>query len=183
MKKIYYVTENEMKIAVARNSLEPHGFEVEQIKMETPEIQDINPSEVAKYSAKYAAEKLGKPVIKCDAGFSIEVLNGFPGAFLKYFNQCLSAEKICHLYQAESNRRANFIDALAYCEPGKEPVCFVSNTYGTMIDEPRGKSKYAIEPIFVPQGYQKTLAEMTKEDVVDLWSNSRYEQLVSFLKS
>ena len=64
MKKITYVTGNWAKIASAKQALEPLGYEVENIKMETPEIQADDVTEVSKYSAKWAAEKLNKAVLK-----------------------------------------------------------------------------------------------------------------------
>ena len=59
MKKITYVTSNWAKIASAKQALEPLGYEIDNIKMETPEIQADDVNEVSKYSAKWAAEKFG----------------------------------------------------------------------------------------------------------------------------
>ena len=64
MKKVTYVTGNWAKIASAKQALEPLGFEVDNIKMETPEIQADDVTEVSKYSAKWACEELNTPVIK-----------------------------------------------------------------------------------------------------------------------
>ena len=57
MKKITYVTGNWAKIDSARQILEPLGYTVDNIKIETPEIQADDVSEVAKYSAKWACEE------------------------------------------------------------------------------------------------------------------------------
>lgn len=51
-KKITYVTGNWAKIQSARQALEPLGYEIDNVKMETPEIQADDVSEVAKFSAK-----------------------------------------------------------------------------------------------------------------------------------
>jgi XTP/dITP diphosphohydrolase len=71
MKKITYVTGNLSKVAGARQVLEPLGYQVDNIKMDTPEIQADDVSEVAKYSAKRAAEKLNIPVLKNDSGLFV----------------------------------------------------------------------------------------------------------------
>ena len=81
MKKITYVTGNIAKIASARQVLEPLGFEIDNIKMDTPEIQADDVVEVSKYSAKWAAEKLNTPVLKNDSGLFVESFNGFPGVY------------------------------------------------------------------------------------------------------
>lgn len=51
MKKIIYVTGNWAKLASAKQALEPLGYEIDNIKMETPELQANDVKEVAKYSA------------------------------------------------------------------------------------------------------------------------------------
>ena len=87
MKKITYVTGNWAKIASAKQALEPIGYEVDNVKMETPEIQANDVTEVAKYSAKWAAEELGVPVIKNDTGLFLKYYNSknYQNLFLKYF--------------------------------------------------------------------------------------------------
>ena len=67
-KKITYVTGNIAKIESAKQILEPLGYTVDNIKMETPEIQADDVSEVAKYSVQWACEKLNKSVLKNDSG-------------------------------------------------------------------------------------------------------------------
>lgn len=62
MKKITYVTGNWAKIDSARQILEPLGFTVDNIKMETIEIQADDVEDVAKYSASWACQKLNCPV-------------------------------------------------------------------------------------------------------------------------
>ena len=58
LKKITYITGNRLKIESAKYALEPLGFEVDNQKLEIPEIQADDVSEVAMYSAKMAAEEL-----------------------------------------------------------------------------------------------------------------------------
>jgi XTP/dITP diphosphohydrolase len=74
LKKITYVTGNWAKLASAKQALEPLGYEVDNIKMETPEIQADDVTEVSKYSAKWAAEELGIPVLKNDSGLFVNAL-------------------------------------------------------------------------------------------------------------
>ena len=68
----------------AKNFLEPLGFEIDNEKMDTIEIQSDFVEEVAKYSVKWASEKLKKNVMKVDTGIMIEALNGFPAAYTHY---------------------------------------------------------------------------------------------------
>lgn len=182
IKSVNFVTRNSLKVEVAKNSLSKYGINVEQLNIDTPEIQSTNTEEVVKYSVKFAAEKTQKPVIKVDVGLHIEALNGFPGPFVKFINQWLNADQLSKLFKGEKNKKAYFIDALGYCEPGKEPVCFVSRTYGNMIDSPKGTGGSMVDSLFIPDGYIKTIAELSKEEFLKLFDNDRYSQLAKYLK-
>lgn len=65
-------------------ALEPLGYEIDNIKIETPEIQADDVTEVSKFSAKWAAERLNKPVLKNDSGLFVNALNGFPGVYTHF---------------------------------------------------------------------------------------------------
>ena len=182
-KTVFLVTGNSKKVQVAKYAMDKYGLDVEQLAMDTPEIQSASIEEVAKYSVKIAAEAANKAVIKGDFGMHIEALNGFPGPFVKFINKWFSTDKFIKLYKEEPNRRAYFIDALGYCEPGKEPVCFVTNSYGTLLDTPRGDNGNMVDSLFVPEGFDKTLAEMTHEESLKFWGNDRYSQLADHLKN
>lgn len=184
MKKIIYlVTGNLNKVEIAKHSLGAYDIAVEQLAIDTPEIQSSDTEEVAKYSVKYAAEKTGKPVIKGDFGMFIESLNGFPGPFVKFINKWLKADNFIQLYKNEKNKKAHFIDALGYCEPGKHPLCFTTNTKGILIETSRGENGNMVDSLFVPEGFNKTIAELSKEESLKLWNNDRYSKLAGFLNN
>ena len=119
MKKITYVTGNWYKIMCARSILEPLGFEVDNIKMETTEIQANNVEDVAMYSAKEASDKLKCDVLKNDTGLYVEALGGFPGPYTHYVDEKLGEDGLLKLLKGVDNRNACFIEAFAYCEYGK----------------------------------------------------------------
>lgn len=181
--KIRFVTNNKLKTKIARHSLSSFGILVEQVKLNLPEIQSDSVEEIAIHSAKTACEMIGKPIIVGDTGFFIEFLNGFPGPYIKYINSKLRALQFAQLYTDVVNPKAYFFDVLSYCEPGKEPMCFFSKTYGHLLSAPKGYSDQMIESLFVPQHYSKTLAEMSEREQVQLWSNDRYVQLARHLQT
>ena len=109
MKEITYVTGNWAKILSARQILEPLGFEVEQVKLEVPELQDDLIENVAKYSAKWASDELKCDVLKNDSGLCIDALNGFPGPYTHYVDDTLGEDGILKLLAGEENRKAHFV--------------------------------------------------------------------------
>ena len=106
MRTITYVTGNWAKIESAKHALEPLGFEVDNIKMETPEIQAEDVIEVSKYSAKWAAEKLNKPVLKNDSGLFVNALKGFPGVYTHYADDTIGEDGLLKLMDGLEDRTA-----------------------------------------------------------------------------
>ena len=182
MKKITYVTGNWYKIMCARSILEPLGFEVDNIKMETTEIQANNVEDVAMYSAKEASDKLKCDVLKNDTGLYVEALGGFPGPYTHYVDEKLGEDGLLKLLKGIDNRNACFIEAFAYCEYGKDPVVFKSITKGRIATEKSGIYGWSWDFIFIPDGYDKTMGNSPDEERCYIWNTDAYAELVKFLK-
>lgn len=180
---ITYVTGNSYKVELAKRILGPHGVNVLQKKIHCPEIQDDDITNVSKYSAKYAANELNMPVIKNDSGLIVEALKGFPGPYTSYIEDTITEVGLLKLMQSETNRKACFIEVISYCEPGKEPVSFVSYTTGTIATELRGTYGWSFDKLFIPEGKTKTLAEFEDDERWKFWSDDAYLQLEKYLKS
>ena len=183
MKKITYVTGNWAKIKSARQLLEPLGFEIDNVKMETTEIQADTVEEIAMHSAKEASETLKCDVLKNDTGFCVEALNNFPGPYAKYVDQTVGEDAILKLLEGEENRKAYFIESVAYCEYGKEPVVFNSITKGTIAKEKYGQYGWSWDFIFIPDGQTKTLANFPDDERFKLWNTDAYAKLSEYLKN
>lgn len=181
-KSVTFVTGNWAKLATAKKSLEPLGYEVLNIKMETPEIQADDVVEVAKYSAKWACEKLNKPVMKMDCGLFIESLKGFPGVYTHYADDTIGEDGILKLMEGKKNRKAYFKDALAYCEPGCEPVVFEGYTRGSIDTKKSGKYGWTWDFIFIPEGQEKTFGCFPDDERWDLWNLDSYVDLAKYLE-
>lgn len=185
-KTLVFVTGNSYKFEVGKTVLGKAGINLVQEKLETPEIQSVDVSEIAKYSAKWAAEKLGKPIILTDAGYYIEALNGFPGPFIKYINKWLTSDDLLKLMQGKTNRKVTVKMCLAYCEPKKEPVIFTSEALGTISKKAVKTDKQGSTPIneiFIPQGFDKVETEISREQMVEFWSKKEtyWRKLIEYL--
>lgn len=180
--KITYVTGNWAKIKSARQVLEPLGFEIDNIKMDCPELQLDSIEEVAKNSSKWASEKLNMNVLKNDCGLVVPALKGFPGPYTHYADDTIGEEGLLKLMEGVEDRRAYFFDCLAYTEVGKEPVCFCSITNGTIAKKKSGTYGWSWDFIFIPDGQEKTFACFDDEIRFSLWNNSAYLELAEYLK-
>jgi len=114
--RIIFVTGNRTKFNIASNILNNYGIELIQKETKTPEIQSRNGTEVANFSAKYAALKLKDAVIKTDVSYEIPALNNFPGPFVKFVNEWLTAKDILALMKNKRDRRLNIAEYLVYVD-------------------------------------------------------------------
>ena len=180
--KINYVTGNELKVKLASKVMSKYGIEVVQKNIETPEIQSLDCKEVAEYSAKYAADLLGEPVFKNDSGFCIDELDGFPGALARWAEETLKAEGIVKLLEGKENRNCHWVEVLSYCEPGKDPVSFQSDTYGTISEKIVLGRGYEYDKIFIPLNETRTFSQMSEEEQIDTFDTDAYIKLCEYVK-
>ena len=181
MKKITLVTGNVAKLISARQFLEPYGIKVDNEKIETTEIQSDSIEEIAAFSAKEASEKLKCTVLKNDTGFCIEALGGFPGPYTHYVMDKIGTDGILKLMEGIEDRKAYYKEAFAYCEYGKEPVIFTAITSGRLATKKSGKYGMRIDPIFIPDGHKKTMANYNDDERFKLWNTSAYDEIAKYV--
>ena len=167
MKKLVYLTTNPHKVEEANEFFgKKYGFNLEIVNpdFEIIEIQSDNCAEVAAFSVKYAADKLGYVVLKSDSGLYIDALGGLPGPYNHYFDKQIGIEKFLELLKNEDNRKARLEHCFAYCEPGEEPIVFVGGGEGTISYEAKGNRGSWHDKFYIPNGKTKTLSELRDID-------------------
>ncbi len=167
MKKLIYLTTNPYKVNEANKFFkEKYGFDLEIVnpEFEILETQAKTCSEVAAFSAKYAADKLGYAVLKSDTGLYLDALGGLPGPYNAYFDKQIGAEKFLDLIKNETNRTARLEHCFAYCEPGEEPIVFSGGGIGKISYELKGNIGRWHDFFFIPDGEEKTLSELRELD-------------------
>lgn len=180
--KVYFITENKKKIDRANKICEGRGVEIEQVAMDTPEIQGVNSGEIAEFSAKFAGEKLGKPVIKLDVSFHINALKGFPGPFVKYINEWLDPKDVLKMLEGVTDRSCYWMDSLAFYNNGGVKV-FSANEKGTIANEVRGENGWGMDKIFIPEGQTHTKAELSNDERINICNKGHWEQFIEFVNN
>ena len=166
---LLYLTTNPHKADEANRFFKAkYGFEIEIVNpnFEIIEIQAKTCAEVAAFSAKYAAEKLGRPVLKSDSGLYIEALGGLPGPYNAYFDKQIGVEKFLAMLKDEPNRQARLEHCFAFCEPGCDPIVFSGGGTGTIAHTSRGELGRWHSKFYIPDGETKTLSELQAIDPV-----------------
>jgi non-canonical purine NTP pyrophosphatase (RdgB/HAM1 family) len=132
-------------------------------KSDLPEIQSVSSAEVAEYKIIEAYKLIKKPIIVEDTALHLEAWNGFPGALIKWFEDYLGTSGILSLLE-NKNRGAEAKCVIAYFD-GREISYFEGSVKGKITEERRGDNKldFGFDPIFVPDGYDKTFSELGAE--------------------
>jgi XTP/dITP diphosphohydrolase len=169
--RIIFATGNPGKVETAQKVLGKFGVELEQQEIDIPEIQDVDVGEVAKFSVKYAAEKIGQPVFVTDVGLCINSLNGFPGSFLKFLNKWFIPEDILRLMSGVKDRTAVARECLAYCEPGKEPLLFFDEKQCRIALEAEGEGS-TIDKLLIWPGFDRVQGLIPREEMTAYWAEN-----------
>jgi non-canonical purine NTP pyrophosphatase (RdgB/HAM1 family) len=151
------VTSNENKWREAQAIL---GHPLERIALELPEIQASTTAEVALQKAKAAFEHVKRPVIVEDAGIELLGLGGFPGPFIKFWEQLGGLESICAAADGLKDRRVIAVCVLGMCS-GEGASAVEGRVAGTISERPRGHQGFGWDAIFIPDGEARTFAEMS----------------------
>ncbi|PKP40311.1 MAG: non-canonical purine NTP pyrophosphatase, RdgB/HAM1 family, partial [Bacteroidetes bacterium HGW-Bacteroidetes-13] len=112
--------------------------------------------------------KFEKNCFADDSGLEVETLNGAPGVYSARYageekNDTNNVGKLLQTLTGETNRKANFRTVICLILNG-EVFIFEGVVYGQIAPKPKGKSGFGYDPIFIPDGYAKTFAEMTSEE-------------------
>ncbi|MHA1596329.1 MAG: XTP/dITP diphosphatase [Candidatus Asgardarchaeia archaeon] len=160
---IKFVTSNEHKFKEVSSIMKEVGIEVEWVKMEYLEPQSSDIEEISRFSASYIRDKYSlRNFFIEDTGLFIEGLRGFPGPYSSYVFKTVGNEGILKLMEGVRDRRAYFKTALSYVDDFGKVWTFVSEVRGFISEESRG-SGWGYDPIFIPEGYDRTYAEMGME--------------------
>lgn len=171
MQKVTFLTGNKGKWEIAKSIFANYDIELLQDKIETPEIQTLSVEEVARFSVTYAAEKTGLSVMKSDVGHYIPAIGGFPGPFIKYFNQTLTPEDVLALMYGKQDRRVILRECLAYAEPNQEPVTFISEQHAVIANSPEGEGS-TIDKLLILEGFARPKGTYSAEVMFEHWKNS-----------
>ena len=158
--KAIFVTTNEHK---RREVQEILGVELERADLDLPEIQAIDPAEVASEKARAAREALGTPkapVLVEDSGLMVDAWDGFPGALTKWLMQSVGNDGLLRMLGPNDDRSARAVCVVALAEADGTVRTFRGEVPGTLASEPRGEGGFGYDPVFVPEGSSLTYAEM-----------------------
>ena len=132
-------------------------------KLDLPEIQSLDLAEIVEDKVRRAYDALKAPVIVEDTSLTFVALKALPGPLIKWHLETLGNDGLCKLLDGEDDRRAHAEVLFAFFD-GRNLKTFHGEAHGTIAPTPRGETNFGWDPIFIPNGYDLTWAEMTVDE-------------------
>jgi XTP/dITP diphosphohydrolase len=143
--------------------------------------------ENALQKAQYVYNKCGCACFADDTGLEIDALNGEPGVFSARYagpqkDSLANMQLVIEKLQGVANRKAQFRTVIAYIDKYGNEYLFEGKIEGKIIDTPTGVQGFGYDPIFVPEGFDKTFAELPMDVKNSMSHRGRaIQKLVEFL--
>ncbi|MFZ2310748.1 MAG: non-canonical purine NTP pyrophosphatase [Patescibacteria group bacterium] len=156
---IKFITGNVNKFAEVKAVL----ADLEQLDIDLPEIQSLDPQEIVEFKLKTALEHVPGNIIIEDTSLFIEGLHGLPGPLIKWFMKAMGREGLARTVLASGNDRAEAKTIIGYADSDGKTFYFEGVITGRIV-MPTGETTFGWDPIFMPDGSEVTFAEMGTEE-------------------
>jgi XTP/dITP diphosphohydrolase len=175
--RLVIATHNPGKLIEMRTLLAPYGItalSAGELGLGGPDETGMTFRDNARIKAEAAANAAGLPAFADDSGLVVDALDGAPGIHSarwagpdRDFQRAMEAieEKLRERGATTPERRkAHFVSALCVAWPDGHVEQFEARVTGTLVWPPRGDQGFGYDPIFLPDGQQRTFGEMSREE-------------------
>jgi XTP/dITP diphosphohydrolase len=173
--RLVAATHNPGKLTEIRELMKPYGLEVVsagELNLDEPEETGATFGDNAGLKAMTAARAYGIVALADDSGLCVEALGGAPGIYSarwagedKDFGAAMArVERELKARAEQPPWRASFVSVLALAWPDGALETFEGRVDGTLVFPPRGTAGFGYDPIFRPDGHDRTFGEMSAED-------------------
>jgi XTP/dITP diphosphohydrolase len=176
----YYNTSNDWKVREFLHFFGGPG-RLGILRHPITEILETDLEKVVRTKAADAYRAARVPVIVEHGALHIDFLNGMPGALVKPTWMALG-ERLCNLVPSGQPCSCMAFSALCYCD-GRRREVLLHKVAGELAPAPRGTEGFHWDPVFIPQGHTRTLAEMPTDEKLRVSASGRaYSELRKALK-
>lgn len=160
METITFITGNPGKVNLLRQYLH---FPMIHKPLDLVEVQSLDLATIVEHKAKEAYRQVGGPVLVEDTSLRFYALGKLPGPLIKWFLTELRTDGLCRLLDNYTDRSA-VAEVLFGLYDGQSFQTFSGAVEGAVAMTPRGSRGFGWDAIFVPNGFDKTWAEMKDEE-------------------
>ena len=175
--RLVIATHNPGKLAEMRELLAPYGIaaiSAGELALAEPDENGMTFLENACIKAAAAAKAARLPALADDSGLVVEALDGAPGIHsARWAGSDRNFHRAMEMIEQElrargaatpEHRRAHFVSALCLAWPDGHTEQFEARVAGTLVWPPRGVRGIGYDPMFLPDGQQRTFGEMASEE-------------------
>jgi len=175
--RLVIATHNPGKLAEMRELLAPYGIaaiSAGELALAGPDENGMTFLENACIKAATAAKAAKLPALADDSGLVVEALDGAPGIHsARWAGSDRNFHRAMEMIEQElrargaatpEHRRAHFVSALCLAWPDGHTEQFEARVAGTLVWPPRGDRGFGYDPMFLPDGQQRTFGEMPSEE-------------------
>lgn len=184
--KLVLASHNQGKIDELSQMLAPYGVKILSARdLKLPDVEETGETfaENAALKAETISEYTGMPCLADDSGLCVDALDGRPGVYSARY----AADKNDRINKLIGELResgkadwsAHFSCVLALKIPHQKTKFFEGRVDGKIIENRRGSEGFGYDPVFVPDGYERTFAEMSKEEKAKI--SHRGKALLQFI--
>jgi inosine triphosphate pyrophosphatase len=176
---LLFITGNKNKLSEIQKQL-PY---VEQYDINLPEIQEIDPKEIIKAKLTEALKHKQEELMVEDTSLYLDCLNNLPGPLIKWFIKTIGNKGLYDLTKKYNNDLAYAKTYIGYAKNPTE-IHFFHGTIKGKIINPKEETGFGWDPIFQPEGYNKSFAQLTQEEKNKISMRSiALNKLKSFLEN
>ena len=175
--RLVIATHNPGKLAEMRQLLAPYGIDAisaGELQLKEPDETGMTFRDNARIKVEAAVKAAGLPAFADDSGLAVDALDGAPGIHSARWagpdrNFRRAMETIEQRLRergasAPERRRAQFVSALCVAWPDGHTEQFEARVAGTLVWPPRGEMGFGYDPMFLPDGHERTFGEMASEE-------------------
>lgn len=174
--KLVIATHNDGKLREMSALLKPYGIETTSagaLGLAEPAETGWMFAENAALKAHAAAKATGLPALADDSGLCVDALDGAPGLFTadwagqpRDFHAAMArvVRELERRHVPSDNWQAHFVSALVLAWPDGHQELFEGRVHGACVWPPRGPGGFGYDPMFLPDGHERTFGEMSADE-------------------
>lgn len=193
LEEIVFASHNEGKIKEIKKLLAPYGIKVKSaLDMNLPDVEETGETfeENSLLKSRTIAKLVNKPCLADDSGLCVDALNGAPGVYSARYAPNRDFDKGMEKLLAEmekspnKSRNAHFSCVISLAWPDGQYKIFAGQVDGKIAFHKMGAGGFGYDPLFVPEGFTCSFAQMSQEEKNKISHRGRaVEKLKDFLNN
>ena len=195
IRELVIASHNQGKIDEIRTMLAPYGVMVVSARdLNLPDVEETGATfkENAELKAVQLSDLSGKPCLADDSGLCVDALGGRPGVYSARYAERIEEGKVVRDFDkaigtlvdelkqsGSADWSAHFSCVLAFKVPEQNCRFFEGRVDGKIVSERSGNQGFGFDPVFVPNGFDKTFANFSKDEKAAVSHRGRaFEQFI-----